>query len=63
VVIVVSLEAMLEKVPTENPIGRHVPRHLDTVHAEGATHESARDAIDALVPDGWRLIWVRRVDA
>ncbi|TSD68149.1 hypothetical protein [Aeromicrobium piscarium] len=57
----VTLVAITQQTPEP-----HAPSHagLETgeITAEGEDYQAAVDSLDAQVPEGWRMISIRRVD-
>lgn len=57
---VITLQAIVETVPPDHT-GVDPDRQVRDVEVRGETYEAARDALEAQVPDGHRLVWVRTV--
>lgn len=57
---VTTLQALVETVPPDHT-GVDPDRMVEQVEVEGETYEAARAALDARVPGGHRLVWVRTV--
>ena len=51
---------MLETLPPDQT-GAPVDRQTREVSVDAATYESGRDEIEASLPDGWRVMWMRVV--
>lgn len=52
--------AMLETVPPDQK-GQATDRQTREVSVDAGTYEAGREEIEAGVPDGWRVMWMRVV--
>lgn len=55
-----TLQAFVETIPPDHT-GVDPNREVEEVEAHGETYEAARAALDAQIPDGRRLVWVRSI--
>jgi hypothetical protein len=56
-----TLQALVQEKPADHADTR--PLESREITVEGASYDECRAAVDAQLPEGWRVLWVRTVAA
>jgi hypothetical protein len=54
----VNVIAMIEPIPEDQ--SGNSPGHIEEITVEEETYEAGREALTAKVPEGWRMVNIRR---